>query len=329
MKHFMMLLIMVMFTTILLYATNPPANLEITHNGINVHLDWDAVSGATSYKVYSCEDPYGLYTEDETGTFLTPTSWTKPEPASKMFYQVTALSGQLPVNLGMAADFVILAETGISTVPNSVITGNIGVSPNAASSITGFSLIMDSSGIFSTSTQVVGRVFAADYSFPAANILTSAVGDMLTAYNDAAGRVNPDYLNLGEGNISGLTLAPGLYKWGTGVLLTSAVTLSGTADDVWIFQIGEGVTFGTGANVILAGGAKPENIIWQAAGVVALGTAAHMEGIVLGATAITLGTGATINGRLLAQTAVTLDQSTVTQPSPSSKSFLQILGLQN
>lgn len=316
MKHTIMLIIMVLFATILLYGTVTPTNLVITHDGTNVLLNWDAVSGANSYKIYTCDDPYGLFIQDTTGTFPTSTSWTKVEPSSKMFYQVTTLSGQLPVDLGMAANFAILAETGISTVPNSVITGNIGVSPNVASSITGFSLTIDMSGIFSTSTQVVGRVFASDYNFPAPDILSSAVGDMLTAYNDAAGRVTPDYLNLGGGNISGLTLAPGLYKWGTGVLLTSDVTLTGSADDVWIFQIGEGITFETGASVILAGGALPKNIIWQAAGIVALGTAAHLEGIVLGASAITLGTGATINGRLLSQTAVTLDHSTVTQPTP-------------
>lgn len=175
---------------------------------------------------------------------------------------------------------------------------------------------MDNGGTFSTSTQVVGKVYASDYLSPTPAKLISAIGDMQAAYNDAAGRVTPDFLNFGAGNLDGLTLVPGLYKWDTGILLTSAVTLNGGANDVWIFQIGQGIVFDSGANVILSGGANPKNIIWQSAGVVALGTAAHLEGIVLSATQITLATGATVNGRLLAQTAVTLDHSTVTQPTP-------------
>lgn len=315
MKNVFILIAMIFVTIIMLQATTSPTNLEITHNGTNVLLDWDEVSGVTNYQVYVCDDPYGVYVKDTSGTFISPTSWTKVEPSSKKFYQVTA-GGQEPVELGVAGNFVILAETGISSVPNSAITGDIGVSPNAASSITGFSLIMGPTGEYSTSTQVVGRVYASDYDFPTPHILSNAVGNMLTAYNDAAGRIPVDYLNFGEGILSGLTLTPGLYKWTTGVLLTTAVTLSGGANDVWIFQIPNGVTFETGANVILAGGAKPENIFWQSAGIVSLGTAAHMEGIVMSASAITLGTGASINGRLLSQTAVTLDQSTVTQPTP-------------
>jgi len=64
---------------------------------------------------------------------------------------------------------------------------------------------------------VVGNVYAADYTSPTPSNLTTAVSDMQTAYTDAAGRTTPDFLNLGAGNISGLNLAPGLYKWGTGV----------------------------------------------------------------------------------------------------------------
>lgn len=315
MKNTFLIITMVCLATFLLHATNPPANLQITHNDTNVLLQWDEVSGIMNYSVYVCDTPYGVFVKDTTGTFLTPTSWTKPEPSPKKFYHVT-VAGQEPVELGMAGDFVILAQTGISSIPNSAITGDIGVSPNVASSITGFSLTMGPTGAYSLSDQVAGHVFASDYAFPTANILTNAVNNMLTAYNDAAGRIPEDYLNFGAGNLDGLTLPPGLYKWGSGVLLNTAVTLSGGANDVWIFQISDGVTFGAGANIILAGEAKPENIFWQAAGVVALGSAAHMEGIVLCASAITLGTGATINGRLLSQTAVTLDQSTVTQPTP-------------
>jgi len=49
------------------------------------------------------------------------------------------------------------------------------------------------------------------------------------------------------------------------------------------------------------------------AGVVTLGTGAHMEGRLFSQTAITLGTGARVNGRLYAQTAVSMASSTIVQ----------------
>ena len=138
---------------------------------------------------------------------------------------------------------------------------------------------------------------------------------MEAAYTDAAGRTVPaPVTELGAGEIGGLTIVPGLYKWSTGVLITTDVTLNGGPNDVWIFQIAQGVTQANGTRINLTGGALPKNIFWQSFGVVALGTTAHFEGVILAQTAITLNTGATINGRALAQTAVTLDQNTVTQP---------------
>jgi hypothetical protein len=225
-------------------------------------------------------------------------------------------AGPAAVNLRTAGNFVILAKSGISTVPVSGVTGDIGVSPIDSTAITGFSLALDSTGTFSTSSQLVGKAYAADYTSPTPSNLTSAVSDMQTAFTDAGGRPTPDFTDLGAGNIGGLTLVPGLYKWGTGVLISTDVTLNGGPNDVWIFQISGGITQASGVRVLLAGGALPKNIFWQSSGAVALNTTAHLEGIVLSQTAITLATGATANGRLLSQTAVTLDASTVTQPAP-------------
>jgi hypothetical protein len=217
------------------------------------------------------------------------------------------------VDLGTSGNFVILAKSGVSTVPQSAVTGNIGVSPIARGGLTGFSTIMDVSNTFSTSTQVLGKLYAADYASPSPVKLRTAVLDMQAAYTNAAGRA-PNYTELGAGNIGGMTLSPGTYKWSTGVLIPTNVTLKGGPNDVWIFQIAGTVTQASATRVILAGGAQSRNIFWQAAGVVAIGTTAHMEGVVLAQTAITLATGATVNGRLLAQTAVTLQKSVVTQP---------------
>ncbi len=224
--------------------------------------------------------------------------------------------GPAPVDLGAAGNFVILTSTGITNVPTSSITGNLGVSPIAAAAITGFGLIYPAGSPYSTASQVTGKIYAADYASPTPANLTLAVGAMQTAYLDASGRKSPDYTELAVGDIGGLTLQPGLYKWSSTVTIPKDVTLNGGPNDVWIFQISGDLTEASAAKVTLTGGAQAKNIFWQVAGVVALGTTAHMEGIVLSKTAVTLNTGASVNGRLLAQTNVTLIMNTVVEPAP-------------
>jgi hypothetical protein len=139
---------------------------------------------------------------------------------------------------------------------------------------------------------------------------------MEAAYTDAAGRSLPDFTELGAGNISGMTLAPGLYKWGTSVQISyNGVTLSGGETDVWIFQIGDDLIVNSGATVTLSGGARARNIFWQVAGHTTLGTTSDFKGIILCKTLIAMQTGATLFGRALAQTAVTLQANTVRECS--------------
>lgn len=220
-----------------------------------------------------------------------------------------------PVDLGTAGDYVILAMSGISTTGTTAITGDIGVSPAAESYITGFSQSRDSTNQFATSAIVTGKIFAADMAVPTPANLTTAVGDMETAYTDAAGRSNPDESNLGAGNISGMTLTSGLYNWGTGLAINTDVTLSGDSNDVWIFQIAQDLTVGNGVTVTLTGGALPKNVFWQVAESVTLGTTADFKGIILSKTKIEIKTGAVLHGRAMAQTAVTLDANAVTEPA--------------
>ena len=221
----------------------------------------------------------------------------------------------LAVNLRTAGNYAILAESAISTVPPAVITGDLGLSPMAATFITNFSLIADATNVFATSTQVTGKIYAADDAVPTPSNLTTAIGDMGLAFTDAAGRA-PSVTELGAGSIGGMTLAPGVYQWGTGLLIPTDLTLNGSATAVWIFQIAQNLTVSSAVNVHLTGGALAKNVFWQVAGSVDLGTTSHLEGIVLCQTMINLRTGASIAGRLMAQTAVTLDASTVTQPAP-------------
>ncbi len=222
--------------------------------------------------------------------------------------------GPLPVDLLTAGNFTILTKTGITTTEVTHITGDIGVSPIAATAMTGFGLILDASGEFSKSTLVTGRVYAASYFAPTPAMLTTAISDMETAYTDAAGRTLPDYLNLGSGDISGMTLAPGLYKFTTGVLISSAgVTFSGGPNDVWIIQTPT-LNLQAEAIVTLGDEAQAKNIFWQVPGAVVIAADSTLQGNLLAATAITVASGAVLNGRALGQTNVTLIGNTITAP---------------
>jgi hypothetical protein len=225
--------------------------------------------------------------------------------------------GPQPVYLGTAGNYVILAKSGISTTGTTYIVGDIGVSPAAATYITGFDLIYVSGADHSTSALVDGKIYAPDYAGATPANITTAIGDMETAYTDAAGRTIPDTTELGAGDISAMTLAPGLYKWGTGLNIDNrGVTLSGGANDVWIFQIGEKLNLESGAIITLSGGAQAKNIFWQTAGGATLNTTAEFKGILLSKTNIAVKPGAKVNnGRLFAQTAVTLEANPVTQPA--------------
>lgn len=231
--------------------------------------------------------------------------------------------GPAPVTLGSGSDpaaagsYVILAKTGITNVTGSAVSGgSLGLSPAAASFITGLALIADSTNVFSTSASVVapGKIYAADYAPPTPTNLTTAVLAMQAAYTDAASRTNPDFLDLGSGNLGGRTLVPGLYTWGSGVTIPNDVTLSGGATDVWIFQIANSLDVSSAKNVLLAGGALAKNVFWQVAGGVTIHANAHFEGVILCQADIILQTSASMHGRALAQTMVALDNNAVTAP---------------
>lgn len=224
--------------------------------------------------------------------------------------------GPGPINLGGAGDFGILTKTGISTTGITSVVGDIGVSPAAATAITGFGLIMDTNGQSAHTPIVTGSVYAADYAAPTPANMTTAINDMQTAFTTANGLVTPaPIVGLYNGDISGRILPPGLYKWSTGILITNAgVTLTGGPNDTWVFQIAQDLTVNNSAKITLLGGAQAKNIFWVVTGQATLGSNTDFSGIILSKTLISLNTGAKVNGRLLAQTAVTLNASTVIQP---------------
>jgi hypothetical protein len=232
----------------------------------------------------------------------------------------TVCSGASCVNLGTAGNYAILANTGIDTAPGaSVITGNIAAGPGVTSTaITGFALNLPAASPYSTSTQVSGKVYAFDYAPPTPTEVNTASLDMGTAYT-AATNMAPAGGGLttacpGVGALGGLTISPGVYNCSVAISIATDVTLNGSATDVWVIRTTQGLVQAAATTVHLTGGALPQNVFWQVAGAVTVGSTAHFEGIILGQTAITFGNASSINGRLLAQTAVNLDTTTVTQP---------------
>ncbi len=224
-----------------------------------------------------------------------------------------------PVNLGTTANFSTLAKTAITNVPTSDITGNIGASP-----VTGAAIDV-------TCGEITGTIYGSNAAYtgsgnvscykgtaPDNTLVGNAVLDMGIAYANTAGRVDPDFTELYTGILDNQVLVPGLYKWGTDVSIgAGGVALSGSATDVWIFQISGNLTQAANVNVTLTGGAVAKNVFWQVGGGAGatLGAGAHFEGTIMAAKAIVLGNLATVNGRLLADSAVNLSANTIVKPA--------------
>jgi hypothetical protein len=224
---------------------------------------------------------------------------------------LTLVGAGSAVDLGEAGNFAILSKSGITNVSSSSILGDVGTSP-----ITGAALLL-------TNPEVNGSIYTVAAAGPAGNIsnatkLAAAVLDMQAAYENAAGRTLPDFENLGAGTIGvGVTLEPGLYKWGSALLIPNNITLgnpNNVLDPKWIFQVAGTLTVSNDVIMTLNPGLLAENIVWQVAGAVTLGTNSHFEGTLLGKTSIAVQTDASVKGRLLAQTAVTLQMNTVEAP---------------
>ena len=258
--------------------------------------------------------------------FTSPVSYVVTAgDGSTATYIVTASvasSGPAPVALGNAGNFVLFANTGMSSSVISTITGDIGVGPAVTSTAitTGFTLTVNPSGPnagqYATSPQVTGRIYAPDYLAPTpANMITTS-NNMLAAYNDARGRLNPNFTNLGSGTIANQSLAPGLYKWTAGLNITpgTTITLNGGPADVWIFQVAGILTAGASSQIVLTGGALPQNVFWQIDTGLTVGADASFKGVVLAGTTVTLGANTVIVGRLLSQTAITMNANTISAP---------------
>jgi Ice-binding-like len=236
--------------------------------------------------------------------------------------QALLAAGPAPVNLGSTAHFTILAGAAITTTGGGIINGDVGASPIAGSAI------------HLAAAQVHGIIYAADATGPIGSVidptrLTAAKSDLTTAYNDAAGRTpvpSGPFLNPGAGNLGGLNLVPGLYKFtGTALLSGGDLTLTGGPDDVWIFQVASDLQVASTMHVILAGGAQARNIFWQVGSSATIGTFAVFKGTIMADQAITLDTSSTLEGRALAFSAgVTFNSIGGSLPAPKAPVFTVI-----
>lgn len=207
-----------------------------------------------------------------------------------------AYAAEPAVGLGTAAPFAVLGGTTVTNTGPTVVNGDLGVSPGTA--ITGF-----------PPGTVAGTQHAADA------VALQAQSDLVTAYDDAAGRTPATTVS---SDLGGQTLVGGVYKTAAAMALTGTVTLDGQGDPstVFIFQAGSTLTTGSGSSVALVNGAQACNIFWQVGSSATLGTDTTFSGTIMALTTITLQTRTTVAGRVLARNgAVNLDTNTVTRPS--------------
>jgi hypothetical protein len=217
-----------------------------------------------------------------------------PLPSNMVWSFTTSPTvGQVPVNLGTAANFAVLAGSTITNTGNTTITGDVGLSPGTA--VTGFP-----PGILNGTFHLADPVAA------------TAKLDLSAAFNDAAGRIG--VLTVPT-ELGGTTLPPGVYNSASGTFgITGTLTLDaqGNANAVFIFKAASTLITASNSSVILINGAQAGNVFWQVGSSATLGTGTAFRGTIMAQASITVTTGATIEGRALTQTAaVTLDTNTI------------------
>jgi hypothetical protein len=213
----------------------------------------------------------------------------------------TALAAQPQVGLGNAGPFALLAGSTATNTGPSTINGNLGVYPGG--SAVGF-----------TSATINGATHIADAA------AGQAQAALTTAYDDAAGRTPALTV---AGDLGGLTLTPGVYRSGSSLGLTGALTLDAQNNPaaVFIFQAGSSLTTASGSRVDLVNGAQPCNVFWQVGSSAVLGTTSVFAGSILALTSISMNDGVTVYGRALARNgAVTLINDTITPAGCSTDS---------
>lgn len=193
--------------------------------------------------------------------------------------------------LGVAANYELLAAAGISNTGNTVITGgNIGTFPTP--SITGFppGVVTPPNTIDNTDAAAAQAAALVAYNFYSALPFTSL----------SASSANLSVLGNGS---SASTYTPGNYSAGSSMDIPTSITLDaqGNPNAIFVFKSGSTLTLESGASVLLVNGANAANIVWLVGSSytsVYNGSSSVMNGNILANTSITLG-GGILNGRAL------------------------------
>jgi hypothetical protein len=232
------------------------------------------------------------------------------------FVSTPVAAAATTVNLGTAAPFAVLAGQGVTDVPTSSITGDVGLSPATGGNYAGLA-----------KAEVTGTVYSTDAAGPGGStndpgLLTQAKNDLTTAFVTTANAPTTTTFTTGDNQLGGKTLTAGVYAFGhaatANITAASPLTLNGegNANAVFIFQASSDLVTGSGSVVQLENGAQACNVFWEVGSSATLSSTSTFVGTLMALTSATLNNGATVQGRILARNgAVTLDHDTITVPS--------------
>ena len=283
----------------------------ITDQSFTVMTGTSQVSGTVTYSGTTA-----TFTPDEnllSGTTytaeisseVTNTAGTPLADDQKWTFNTNATLGGPMVDLKSVELFGIIAGVGVTNAAgfSEIHDLNVGIYPGVRSSITGFP----------PAIIVNGAMYASDDIAPAGvpAMLLKAKDDLTAAYLFAEGSTLPAPATI-SGDQGGITLAPGIYKSTSTLLIQSGdLTLDaqGDANAVWIFQIASDFTTigggtypsSSGGNVILTGGAQAKNVFWQVGTSATIGDNTSFNGNILALTTIIMNSGSTVKGRMLAR----------------------------
>lgn len=197
------------------------------------------------------------------------------------------------------ASFAVLAGSTITNTGNSVINGNVGLSPGSA--VTGFP-----PGIIN------GTLSVADGVAGQAKADLTALFNLLDSRPTTANLTGQD---LGTVSSAIAPLQPGVYNFDSSAALNGALYLN-TSDPngIFVFKIGSTLTAGSASSVVLSDPANGRNVYFVVGSSATLGTTSAFQGQILALDSISLNNAASLNcGAALAQTgAVTLINNLIT-----------------